>query len=42
MDSFAPDNKITTIIVGKIWEKVNSNDSAFFGEDPTDFAQSLT
>jgi len=33
---------VTTILVSKIWDKVNSNDSAFFGEDPSDFAQSLT
>ena len=29
----------TQIIVSKIWDKVYSNDSAFFGEDPSDFAQ---
>jgi SAM-dependent methyltransferase len=27
------------IIVAGIWDKVYSNDSAFFGEDPSDFAQ---
>jgi 2-polyprenyl-3-methyl-5-hydroxy-6-metoxy-1,4-benzoquinol methylase len=25
--------------VSKIWDKVYSNDSAFFGENPSDFAQ---
>jgi len=27
------------IIVSGIWDKVYSNDSAFFGEGPSDFAQ---
>jgi 2-polyprenyl-3-methyl-5-hydroxy-6-metoxy-1,4-benzoquinol methylase len=25
--------------VSKIWDKVYTNDSAFFGEEPSDFAQ---